>query len=149
MNEPPCRMRGLFDLGMSESLQVLYVAEKLIAQFNPKLYRHFEKEHVDTTMFASQWLITLYTSSFPFDIVVRVWDCFLMEGWKVIYRVMLALLEKATPDLLKLQFEDILGYLKELPNMVEGLALIESAYKVKLKKRHLVKYANEWAARQP
>lgn len=38
-----------------------------------------------------KWILTIFTRSFPFHFVVRVWDAFLNEGWKVIYRVCLAL----------------------------------------------------------
>ena len=148
MNDKPCRMRGLFREGMSEAHQVLYVAEKLIAQFNPKLSRHLEKENVHITMFATQWLLTLYTSSFPFDVVTRVWDCFLLEGWKIVYRVMLVLLEQSTPKVLKMRFEEILGHFKEMINKVDGNALMEAAFKIPLKRKHIEKYAKAWIASQ-
>ena len=99
-------------------------------------------------MFATQWLLTIYTSSFPFDVVTRVWDCFLTEGWKVAYRVMLALLERATPHLLKLKFEDILGYLKELPNEVNASEIVDAAFKINVKKRHITKLAKDWEKMQ-
>jgi hypothetical protein len=148
MNAKPCRMRGLFGVGMSEAHQVLYVAERLIAHFNPKLSKHFDKENIHVTMFVTQWLLTMYTSSFPFHIVTRVWDCFILEGWKVTYRVMLAVLDKATPDLLKLGFEDILNYFKLLPFQINVNALFVSAFNVPLKKRHIEKYAKEWIRKQ-
>ena len=147
MNDAPCRMKGLFGEGMKEAHQVLYVAEKLIAQFNPKLSKHFDKEGIHITMFATQWLLTMYTSSFPFHFVTRVWDCFLSEGWKVAYRVMLALLERASPILMKLRFEDILEYFKELPTFVDGDTVLEHAFKIPLKKKHIEKYAKEWEAK--
>jgi len=144
MKDSPCRMRGLFGEGMSEAHQVLFVAQKLITQFLPRLSRHFAAENVDITMFATQWLLTMYTSHFPFDIVTRIWDCFLVEGWKVTYRVMLALLEGASAELMKLRFEDILGYLKDLPHLVDHDELMESTFKIPLRKKHLIKYAKQW-----
>ncbi len=148
MSEAPCRMRGLFGEGMSEAHQVLYVAERLIAQFHPRLARHFDRENVHITMFATQWLLTMYTSSFPFEIVTRIWDAYLSEGWKVTYRVMLALLEKAQPLLMKMQFEDILNYFKELPFEIESNEIMENAFKIPLKKKHIGKYAKEWIHKQ-
>lgn len=145
MNDSPCKMRGLFGEGMLEAHQVLYVADKLIYLHNPKLAQHLEKENIHVTMYATQWLLTLYTSSFPFALVTRVWDCFLAEGWKVPYRVMLALLDKATPDLLKLQFEEILGYIRELPLKVDGEEVMEIAFKIPLRWKQIQKYAKEYA----
>ncbi|ACI65640.1 predicted protein, partial [Phaeodactylum tricornutum CCAP 1055/1] len=116
MNDKPCCMRGLFGEGMRETHQVLYVAEKLIHQFLPKLARHFDKEHLHITMFATQWLLTQFTSSFPFELVTRVWDCFLQEGWKITYRVMLALLSTNQSNILQHGFEEILALFRELPD---------------------------------
>jgi len=148
MQDSPCRMRGLFGEGMTEAHQVLFVAQKLIAQFLPRLSRHFERENVDITMYATQWLLTMYTSAFPFDIVTRLWDCFLVEGWKVAYRVMLALLDAGASDLMKLRFEGILGYLKELPNIVECDALFQATFKIPLRKKHISRYAKQWEKAQ-
>ena len=148
MCEAPCRMRGLFSEGMSQAHQVLHVADRLIKQFHPKLFRHFEREQIHITMFATQWLLTVYTSSFPFDVVTRVWDAFLSEGWKVAYRVMLALLEKVQPLLMKMKFEEILNYFKEMPFQIDVNEILELAFKLPLKKKHITKYAREWEREQ-
>lgn len=148
MNDKPCRMRGLFGEGMLEAHQVLYIAEKLISQFHPKLAKHFDKEKIHITMFATQWLLTIFTSSFPFNVVTRIWDCFLSEGWKVPYRIMLAILEKETPRLAKMQFEDILNHFKDLAYGLDSNDLLESAFKIPLKHRHIAKYAKEWEEKQ-
>ena len=51
------------------------------------------------------------------------------------YRVLLDLLEKATSDLFKLIFEEILNYLKVLSFKVNVYALIERSFIVTLKNR--------------
>ena len=144
MNESPCRMRGLFGEGMTEAHQVLHVADRLINQFHPRLARHFDREQIHISMFATQWLLTMYTSSFPFDVVTRVWDAFLSEGWKVAYRVMLALLERAQPLLMKMSFEEILNYFKEMPFEIDPNEIMELSFKIPLKKKHITKYAKEY-----
>jgi len=147
MYDKPCQMRGLFGEGMRETHQVLHVAEKLIHQFLPRLAKHFDKENIHVTMYATQWLLTQYTSSFKFDLVTRVWDIFLFEGWKIIYRVMLALLKQWESQLLRMSFEEILAFFRELPDRVEGYAVIEIALKIPLRKKHVVKYEKEWKMR--
>jgi len=59
--------------------------------FFPALFKHLEKQSIHVSMFATQWLLTLYTSSFLFDLVGRVWDYFISEVWKIVFRVMLEL----------------------------------------------------------
>lgn len=99
-------------------------------------------------MYATQWILTQYTSSFKFDLVTRVWDSFLGEGWKIIYRVMLALLSQWQSQLLKMSFEEILAFFRELPDRVEGYAVLEDALKIPLRQKHILKYEKEWQARQ-
>lgn len=148
MNEKPCEMRGLFGEGMKETHKVLHVAEKLIHHYLPKLGKHFDNEHIHVTMYATQWLMTQYTSSFKFDLVFRVWDCFLGEGWKIIYRVMLALLAQYQTQLLKMSFEEILTFFRELPDKVDGNATVGRAMKIRLRRRVIRKYESEYAKQQ-
>jgi hypothetical protein len=42
--------------------------EQLTHQFLPKL-KHFDKENIHVTMYATQWLLTQYTSNFKFDLL--------------------------------------------------------------------------------
>mmetsp|Transcript_105717 Transcript_105717/g.305867 ORF Transcript_105717/g.305867 Transcript_105717/m.305867 type:complete len:556 (+) Transcript_105717:206-1873(+) len=148
MHEKPCEMRGMFGEGMRETHKVLYVAENLMHSHLPKLARHFDRENIHVTMFATQWLLTQYTSSFKFDLVTRVWDGFLGEGWKIIYRVMLALLQQWQSQLLRMSFEEILAFFRELPERVDGDAVMETAFRIKLKTRQIVKLEKEWYAKQ-
>jgi hypothetical protein len=60
----------------------------------PKLFEHFEGLGLHPTMYSAQWFITIFTYNFPFSVVVRIWDCFLLEGWKVVFRVALGLLKR-------------------------------------------------------
>jgi TBC1 domain family member 10 len=148
MFEKPCKMRGLFGEGMRETHQVLYVTEKLIHQFLPKLAKHLDKESIHVTMYATQWLLTQFTSSFRFDLVTRVWDCFLVEGWKITYRVVLSLLQHYQDDLLSLSFEEILGFFRGLPERAEGGPIVDEAVKIPLRWSHIEKYEQEWQEQQ-
>jgi hypothetical protein len=149
MNEQPTKIRGLFGEGMHQTQQILDTSEKLIKDFLPVLYKHFEKENIHITMFVTQWMLTVFTSSFPFDLVVRVWDCFLAEGYKIVYRVMLALLKISTPDLLQLPFEEILAYLQRLPSKVDGHQVMETAFSIKLKRKQIAKYEQQYYSLRP
>jgi hypothetical protein len=144
MNEEPYSLRELFGENMSGAREVLFIAEKLVKQFLPKLYKHMHKEGIHHSMFVTQWLLTVYTSSFPFDLVSRVWDSFLVEGWKVVYRIMLALLKHAEGTLLELSFEPILHYLSSFPPKVDGQTIMQGSLKIGLKTKHIQKYAQEW-----
>lgn len=95
-------------------------------------------------MFVTQWLLTVFTSTFPFELVARVWDSFLVEGWKVVYRVLLALLDHAAGDVLDLPFEGILQYFRHFPATVDGPTIMTGSLKIALKRKHIQKHVNEW-----
>lgn len=144
MNEEPYKLRELFGEDMSGTHEVLYIAEKLLQQFLPKLSQHMEAESIHISMFVTQWLLTVYTSTFPFELVSRVWDSFLVEGWKVVYRVMLALMEQASKDVINFSFEQILNYFREFPNSVDGAKVMDASLKIPLKRKHIQKHVTEW-----
>jgi len=68
-----------------------------------------------------------------------------VEGWKVVYRVILALLESAQDHLIGLDMEGILTYLRdELPNEIDGGAVVRLSTKIPLRQRQLKKLTAEW-----
>jgi len=144
MNEEPYKLRELFGEDMAGTHEVLYIAEKLLQQFLPKLSQHMEAESIHISMFVTQWLLTVYTSTFPFDLVSRVWDSFLVEGWKVVYRVMLALMETASKDIMSYSFEQILNYFRDFPSTVDGSKIMNASLKIPLKRKHIQKHVTEW-----
>ncbi len=87
---------GLADMyrpGMSRVMEALGIFQHTLALYLPQVHAHLEQEGVHATMFATQWFVTLFAYSFPFAFVTRIWDIFLHEGWKIIYRVAIALLK--------------------------------------------------------
>ena len=82
-------------------------------------------------------------STFPFDLVAHVWDSFLVEGWKVVYRFMLSLLDHASKDILDLQVEQSLHYFTEFPSTVNKQMIMTRSLKIALKRKHIQKHVNE------
>lgn len=149
MNEDRYMLRSLYGEDMSGTHEILYIADKLMKQFVPKLWKHLEQEGIHHSMFVTQWLLTLYTSSFPFDLVSPVWDSFLVEGWKVIYRVMLGLLKHAEATLLEMPFEQILMFLREFPTMIDGPTIMRESLQIGLKRKHVEKHVTAWRGANP
>ena len=58
--------------------------------------------------------MTMFCRGFPFDFVTRVWDIFLFEGYKIVYRVALALLKVVEVKLISANFEGILEILRDI-----------------------------------
>ena len=99
---------------------VWFVMERLLQRCVPKVGRHFEAHGVLSSMYLTEWCVTMYTRSFPFSFVVRVWDIFLHEGWKIFYRIALALLHKHQRSLLAMDLEGIMDFFRKIPGECQG-----------------------------
>jgi hypothetical protein len=81
---------------------------------------HFQSQNYHTSMYASSWFLTLFTSCLPLHIAYRVLDLFLMDGIEVIFRTSIAILMLCREELLKLDMEGLLRYFqKEMPSRCE------------------------------
>lgn len=68
-----------------------FVVDSLMKKHCEKLSKQILAHNLTPAMYATQWFLTAFTQRFPYDLVTRVWDMFLLEDWKVFYRVCLAL----------------------------------------------------------
>merc|ERR1712151_332277 len=120
---------------------------KLLEMHLPLLHNHFVQHGVEPTMYATQWFMTVCSDNFPFSTVVRVWDIFLAEGVKIIFRIALALLKLNQESLLSQSFEQILQTLKQAPSRIESDVLIRVSLSIKLKNKTLKDIEAEWLTR--
>ncbi|KAI3722917.1 hypothetical protein L2E82_34121 [Cichorium intybus] len=58
-------------------------------------------------MYGSQWFITVFSYSFPFHLALRIWDVFLYEGVKIVFKVGPALLKYCHDDLVSKRLEEL------------------------------------------
>jgi hypothetical protein len=111
---PRHALAGMYAPGLPRFAEVMHVFSTLVKETTPRLAAHFQSLGVDHAMYASQWFITLFTYSFPFDVVTRIWDMWALEGWKVVYRVALAVLKANERALLQMDFDELMPALKAL-----------------------------------
>ena len=89
--------------------------------------------------------MTLYSSTFPLSLVARVFDSFLCEGWIVIYRTLLALLEHIQQELLtRSNSEQITSYMRKFQPIVDVESILMSSSKIPLEQRHIQQHAAEF-----
>lgn len=78
-------------------------------------------------MYASQWFLTLFAVYFEIDVVVRIWDIYLVEGKKMIYRVGLAILKLMEKKLLAAELGDMFVIFKDIRTEVNKDQLLKTA----------------------
>ncbi|XP_063782621.1 TBC1 domain family member 2B-like [Pseudophryne corroboree] len=79
------------------------VFKDLMSEKLPRLSAHFEQFKVDYTLITFNWFLVVFVDSVASDIFFRIWDTFLYEGSKVIFRFALGLFKYKEEEILKLQ----------------------------------------------
>lgn len=85
-------MHSIFSPGFPGLLENIYVQERLIETLMPEVYKSFQKNMVSTTSYATKWYITLFANSVPYQMQLRIWDVFLLEGQDIIVLFAIAIL---------------------------------------------------------
>ncbi|XP_052453460.1 TBC1 domain family member 2B [Carassius gibelio] len=79
------------------------VLKDLMCEKLPRLHAHFEHYKVDTSLITFNWFLVVFVDSVVSDILFKIWDAFLYEGPKIIFRFALALFKYKEEEFLKLQ----------------------------------------------
>ena len=107
----------IFQKNMSKLKTYFNLMDKLIYLYLPKIHFHFKKHQIKTDFFLSPYFITLFTHLYPFIqeknniFIMRVWDEFIINGWKTIFEVILTLLKLKEKILLKMEGDELVDYL--------------------------------------
>eukprot|EP00762_Andalucia_godoyi_P000300 ANDGO_03053.mRNA.1 GTPase-activating protein MSB4 len=76
---------------------------QMLADFEPHIYRFLSRAHMDTAMFTTGWFLCAYLNVLPVSSVLRIWDLFVFQGSKIIFRVALALFRRAEPEIMRIK----------------------------------------------
>ena len=120
LRSPQFAMRDLYRASMPGVWLRLYQFEQVLEQERPRLYEHFTDLNFVPGMYASQWVLTLFAYSFPFDVVVRTWDLMLLRGWSIFFGVAVAVLQEVETKLLFADLDGVARRLRSLSGPGEG-----------------------------
>ena len=94
-------LEGIYLPGFNELKRKFYVLLNLEKRFIPKCYKIFIKDEISPKCYASEWFICLFARNLDINILVRVFDTFILEGFKVIYRFALAFIKLKEEELIE------------------------------------------------
>ncbi len=102
----------------------IYQFMRLLQQHRPLLHAHFQTENIEGDHFLLPWAVTLW-GEMRGDLSFVLLDGFILKGWKWWFKVVLWLLGILEPELLKMNFEEIMQCLSELSNTLFSMKLEE------------------------
>ena len=125
-----CHLTNYYDTGLIGAQVDQYVLKDLIKQKAPDIYQHFEINEVEITSLTLNWFMAIFIDSVPFETLLRIWDCFLLEGAKVLFRFAVAILIINRESILTRT--DTISMMKQIKDSTKNLIDVESLFKVKL-----------------
>ena len=139
-------LEGFYLPGFPELKKTFYILLNLEKKFVPKIYELFKKEGMMPSMYASEWFICLFSRNLDFHTLVRIFDVFLLEGYKVIYRFALALLKSKENEFLKGKdgLVSIMATLNKSMENTDVENLFRIAFGFSLSRKDLDKLGNEF-----
>ncbi|EAW74615.1 TBC1 domain family, member 10C, isoform CRA_e [Homo sapiens] len=126
----------------------------LLRRLLPHVHKHLQQVGVGPLLYLPEWFLCLFARSLPFPTVLRVWDAFLSEGARVLFRVGLTLVRLALgtaeqrgacPGLL-----ETLGALRAIPPaQLQEEAFMSQVHSVVLSERDLQREIKAQLAQLP
>ena len=119
----------------------IYVFLVLLKKHIPSLFHYFKKMQITAMLYVYSWFLTCYSNVFRFDYVVRIFDCFLLEGKKVMFRIALGLLQSVEKKILKSKnLPEIVSAIQTNIKLIELDKLFKISFDFSISRDSLEKY---------
>ena len=112
----------------------------------PKLFEHFSLLEVYPEHYMIDWMMTLFTRNLHIDLAVRIWDVYMIEGIKSLYKAAIVILVYFEKKFILMDFDDILTNLKNIQDLkMDQDTFIDSMRNVKFTDKilHKIQKLNE------
>ena len=94
----------------------VYQLNFYIKDYFPDLALHFKKNQINPDVFFSKWILTIFSNYLPFEVLYKVWDVFILEKWKAIFKFSLMILNSMKDKLINMDLITFSKYIKDNKN---------------------------------
>lgn len=133
-------LRCMYLPGLVDLQRRQYVLMQLGWHHMEDLWQHLMDSGVQPMMYATEWFMTLFCRGFDFQLSTRVVEIFMYEGFKVLYRVALTILNSMRAELMEGSFEEILRTIRVRSRTLDPQAIMIDAYSWSFRSAEIEKY---------
>lgn len=116
--------KGLFEYGFPLVNDLCLEFHKNLSEHLPVIHNFFEDIELDDNLWLTKWFMTIFSYSFHYDCVVRIWDAILAHGLGFMVNIALGLVSYIKQDLLGKSLGDMLEYLPELKDIYVDVDIV-------------------------
>ncbi|KAE9413723.1 hypothetical protein Angca_007779, partial [Angiostrongylus cantonensis] len=120
--------KSYFDDNLAGAQADQEVLKELLEVKFPLISAHLNSLDIDLATITLNWFLALFFDAVPFNTLLRIWDCFLLEGPKVLFRFSLALLGQHQDEILARS--DTIGIMKVIKAAVHLSYDVDGLFKL-------------------
>lgn len=105
-------MHGFFIPGFPKLIRFAKHHDKIIQKFLPKVWKHFKKFDIDSTLYTLKWFFQCFLDRVPFSLTLRLWDVFLLDGEVILTGMSYTLLKLHKRSILRKPMEETIEFLQ-------------------------------------
>ena len=94
----------------------VYQLKFYIREYFPDLALHFKKNQINPDIFFSKWILTIFSNYLSFDILYNVWDVFILDKWKALFKFCLMILNSMKDKLINMDLITFSKFIKDNKN---------------------------------
>ena len=79
----------------------------------PRFFQHLRRIQMLPDYFTSKWFMTIFSCFLPYHLILPIFDMFLIEGWRAVFRNGVALLRVLEDTLLQLDMIEMCDYFRD------------------------------------
>ena len=146
IEDPKFGFEGYYLPGMAGLRRDMNVCDLLLQKWEPRMLQRLKQAGVDSTWLCGQWFLALFCTSLPMNATLRVWDCIFSEGWKILFRVTLAVCRSQAREIAQCKTTESLLELvatkKWTYNLTDVNGMLKVAFRLTLKRDNLYAFKN-------
>ena len=128
----------VFTPGMYRVRCMCHAINTYVTTFLPCLSSRLQAVDVTAEMYAARWVMTLFARELPLFLLLRMWDLFMLDGWKAVVRVVLAILHLRQSEILRCSDENVFeACLLSARSPQLNISLFQSAQQYKVTRQAL------------
>ena len=137
------RMQELYLQGFPGLKKNFFVFLKLMKKILPNIFTQLTNAKLYPAIYGSSWYLTCFTNVFPYEIILRIMDCYLFEGIKIIHRISLGLLALKENEILKQKkYLEIMEIIRGATDNIDIDRLFKKSFDFSISKKEIQKYEN-------
>ena len=115
-----------FYIGDTKTInKYLDLFNKLLEKYANESFEHLNKLEIKPELYLIPWLETLFTQSLNYDILLHVFDLYIVYGEYILFQTAITLIKLLEDDLLNVTISEVFKLLKRLPKKYTVLQFFE------------------------